>query len=216
MRLIVNLWKVPYFAGQNFRRTKFFDGQYFAGQNFLADKIFPLTKFFAGQNFSTDKIFRWTKYFAGQNFSTDKIFRRTKFFDGQNFSTDKIFATNSKFCPPKMFYQFYVLTWIGYLFHMIRCYTGYILNFSRQNISPDKIFGRQKFSTDKNFGSNPDFRHFWPPKCCPMRRITKRYRWNIGKNSHSSACMWHTSNLSFQIMHFPFLCLGNFQILEVA
>ena len=39
--------------------------------------------------------------------SADKIFGR------QNFSADKIFGTNSnfrQFCPPKMFYPFYVLT----------------------------------------------------------------------------------------------------------
>ena len=36
--------------------------------------------------------------------------------------------------------------------------TGYIKNFSGQ-----------KFSADKIFSSKPDFRHFCPPKFCPIR-----------------------------------------------
>ena len=43
---------------------------------------------------------------------SDKI-SADKIFGGQNFSADKIFGTISKFrqfCPPKIFYPFYVLT----------------------------------------------------------------------------------------------------------
>ena len=43
------------------------------------------------------------------------------------------------------------------------------MNFSLQNISADIIFGGQNFSADKIFGSKLNFRHFCPPKFCPIR-----------------------------------------------
>ena len=44
-------------------------------------------------------------------------------------------------------------------------------------ISTYKILYGQKFSVDKIFGSKPDFRHFFPPKFCPISKVQPIVDW---------------------------------------
>ena len=88
-----------------------------------------------------------------------KIFRRTK-FSAPNLA---LLSAENVLC---IFFFFNMsLIWLD----MICWYR--VLNFSRQDISADKISGGQNSSADTIFGSKLDFQHFRPPKFCQSRYV---------------------------------------------
>ena len=76
-------------------------------------------------------------------------------------------------------------------------------------------FGGQIFSGDKIFGSKPDFRHFCPPKFCPIRYMIFHLKdfqtWKIQYPYKASSCRSQLVNIGLAILS---ICLSLHMVLS--